>query len=193
MFPDIKFPQAKVDWLIADFVKKDKPSIADFMRLKTIGGLYDRLDRYRAEAINMSRKDLIGEHHRSSRLARNMTAAGDPRPSSRCDCHALISGAHEGSVILRAIMAWLLMRIDDPFNGCWLPKDWDDRKYMPNYLRHAVPHCRIHHTEYYNWLNRRINYLTIKTPEQLINALRIVRVLLQSGNVPPNVMPKTGR
>ncbi|WP_158658136.1 AHH domain-containing protein [Agarilytica rhodophyticola] len=95
--------------------------------------------------------------------------------------------------MLRLLLAWAGIRIDDPFNGCWLPKDWDDRKYMPNYLRHAVPHCRIHHTEYYFWLNNKINPQNIKTPEALINTLRLIRIALQSGSVPPNVMPQTGR
>lgn len=193
MFPDIKFPQTKVDWLIADFAKKDKPSIADFMRLRTIGGLYDRLDNYRAQANHMTEQALKAEKHVPRRLASNMARGGDPRPSSRCDAHAMISGAHSDSVVLRAVMAWLKMRIDDPHNGCWLPRDWADRAFMPNYLRNAVPHRRIHTQSYYDWLSSRIAPQLMRTPEQLINALRLARVMLQSGNVPPNVMPKTGR
>ncbi len=193
MFPDIKFPQTKVDWLIADFAKKDKPSIADFMRLRTIGGLYDRLDHYRAKANHMTDEQLQAEKHKPARLARNMTRAGDPRPSSRCDCHAIISGGHPDAILMRGVMAWLLMRIDDPFNGCWLPRDWDDRKFMPNYLRNGVPHRRIHHGEYYRWLRGRIVPEIIKSPEQLVNALRLIRVMLQNGCVPPQVMPQTGK
>lgn len=41
------------------------------------------------------------------------------------------------------------MRIDDPHNGCWLPNDWEGRPHMPNYLRKAVPHWRIHTDNYY--------------------------------------------
>lgn len=193
MFPDIKFPQTKVDWLIADFAKKDKPSIADFMRLRTIGGLFDSLDNYRVKAKHMTPEQLESEQHKSNRLGRYMTRAGDPRPSSRCDAHAMISGGHRQSVVMRGIIAWLKMRIDDPHNGCWLPRDWEDRKFMPNYLRNAVPHKRIHTDLYYKWINGRIAPHTIKTPDQLINALRLIRAMLQSGNVPPGVISGTGK
>lgn len=192
MFPDIKFPQTKVDWLIADFAKKDKPSIADFMRLRTIGGLFDSLDRYRTQANQMTGNELKAEQHSSRRLASNMTRGGDPRPSSRCAAHAMISGGHKDAIVMRGVMAWLSMRIDDPHNGCWLPHDWQDRMFMPNHLRNAIPHTRIHHGEYYRWLAGRINFVRIKTSAQLIDALRLVRIMLQSGNVPPEVMPKTG-
>jgi len=193
MFPDIKPPMNKTDWLVYDFAKKDKPSIADFMRLRTIGGLYDRLDTYRHQTQRMSQVELEAEKHKSSRLGRFMTQAGDARPSSHCDAHAIISGGHPDAILMRGVLSWLGMRIDDPHNGCWLPRDWQDRKYMPNYLRNAVPHCRIHHGAYYAWLNSRIDFTLINTPSQLVNALRLVRVMLQSGNVPPAVMPRTGR
>lgn len=128
MFPDIKISQNKVDWLVAEFAKKGKPGIADFMRLRTIGGLFDRLDRYRVEGEAMSRDQLLAESHKSDRLGRYMTRAGDPRPSRRSDAHAIVSGGHGEAVLLRGIMAWLKMRIDDPHNGCWLPRDWEDQE-----------------------------------------------------------------
>lgn len=183
----------KVDWLIADFAKKDKPTFADFMRMRTIGGLYDNLDKYRAKASNMSRADIASEKHNSRRLGRHMTRAGDPRPSSGCDAHAIVSGGHQNAIVIRALMAWLKLRIDDPHNGCWLPRDWQDRLSMPNHLRKSVPHRRIHHAKYYEWLFSRVNPTLIKTPDQLISALRMVRTALQSGAVPPSVMPQTGR
>lgn len=163
------------------------------MRLRTIVGLFDRLDAYRAQASGMDREGLLAERHKSDRLSRYMTRAGEPRPSPRCHCHAMISGGHPEAVLMRGIMAWVAMRIDDPHNGCWLPNDWEDRKFMPNHLRNAVPHRRIHTNPYYEWLSSRIRPQLIRTPEQLVNALRMVRVMLQSGNVPLNVMPKTGR
>lgn len=64
---------------------------------------------------------------------------------------------------------------------------------MPNYLRKAVPHKRIHHTRYYQWMGIRINYMNVRSPEQLMFALRFIRTCLQSGAVPPEVVPQTGR
>lgn len=90
-------------------------------------------------------------------------------------------------------MAWLKVRIDDPHNGCWLPRDWADRPYMPRHLQNAVPHRRIHHDRYYDWIGGRINFMAIKTPDQLIFALTNIRRALQAGAVPPEVMPQSGR
>lgn len=60
-------------------------------------------------------------------------------------------------------------------------------------LEKAVPHRPIHTDNYYRWLSGRINLVTIKTPEQLIFELRFARRCLESGAVPPNVMPQTGK
>lgn len=193
MFPDIKPPMTHVERILVSFSKIKKPTIADFMAYRTKLQLGDYLDRYRAKAQEMSDADLKNEKHNSRRLATHMRRAGDPRPSKRAACHHMISGGHNDAFLMRLVMVSMEMRIDDPHNGCWLPTDWDDRPHMPNYLRNAVPHRRIHSDNYYRWLAGRINMATVKTPEQLIHALRFARRLLQSGAVPPNVMPRTGR
>ncbi|WP_430623871.1 AHH domain-containing protein [Marinimicrobium locisalis] len=118
---------------------------------------------------------------------------GDPRPSSRCDAHAIISGGHRRSIVPRGVLAWMKIRIDDPHNGCWLPRDWDDRLHVPRYLRQAIPHRRIHHQHYYEWLGARINPNIIQSSKQLIESLRGARRQLQDGTVPPAVIPRTGR
>ncbi len=193
MIPFIYPNQSRVDRLLIDFAQKEKPTIADFKKLEILGPLYDKLDQYRMEAKDMTRLQLRAESHKSDRLERNMARGGDPRPSNRCDCHAIVSGGHARALAIRGVLAWMQMRIDDPHNGCWLPRDWEDRQHMPNHLRNAVPHRRIHKKEYYEFLTRLINPTLIRTPEQLVQTLRMVRVMLQSGNVPPGVMPTTGR
>jgi hypothetical protein len=193
MFPDIKPPFSHVERLLADFAKKDKPTIADFAAVQTLGALYDKLDQYRMKAHSMTSAELKAEKHKSSRLADHMRRAGDPRPSDLCDCHAVVSGGKSEAIAIRAVLAWLKVRIDDSVNGCWLPRDWADRLHMPNHLRKAVPHRRIHHAMYYQWLLRFIHPARIRTTDQLIFALRFARQCLQSGSVPPEVMPRTGR
>ena len=193
MFPDIKPAFTHVEKLLVQFANIKHPTLADFMAFRTRIQIGDFLDKYRARTKQMTQLQLQSEKHDSARMGRYMRRAGDPCPSSQCDAHAMISGTHKDALMLRLLLAWAGIRIDDPFNGCWLPRDWDDRKYMPNHLRNAVPHCRIHHKAYYAWLGRMINFTTIKSTDQLINALRLVRGFLQSGAVPPNVMPQTGR
>ena len=51
MFPDIRPPFSHVERLLADFAKKDKPTIADFAAVGTLGVMYDKLDQYRMEAM----------------------------------------------------------------------------------------------------------------------------------------------
>lgn len=181
------------DRLLTEFSKVDKPNSADFARLYTQGVIFDTLDRYRMRARGMSEEALSGESHRSQRLAKHLGQAGDPRPSGRCDAHAIISGGHRGSIVLRGVLALMKVRIDDPHNGCWLPRDWVDRPHLPGYLRNAVPHRRIHHRRYYEWLGARIRPVIVRSPQQLIESLRMARRQLQDGTVPPGVMPQTGR
>lgn len=85
------------------------------------------LDKYREKAASLTNAQLQGEVHSSSRMARYMRRAGDPRPSKYCDAHAIISGNHFDAMTLRLLLAWAGIRIDDPFNGCWLPRDWEHR------------------------------------------------------------------
>lgn len=193
MFPYIGPPRTHVEKILVQFSKIKKPTIADFMAFRTRAQVGDYLDKYRAKATTMTDAQLRAETHSSGRMARYMRRAGDPRPSSHCDAHAVISGNHRDALTLRLLMSWAGIRIDDPFNGCWLPRDWEDRRHMPNHLREAVPHQRIHHRQYYFWLRNRINPTAIRSPDQLINILRLIKVALQSGTVPPSVMPKTGR
>ena len=181
-----------VDREIDRFAAQEAPAIADLGRVKVAAQVQDGIDRYRAQAANMSYEDFINEKHRSSRLGLMLARAGDPKPSSRCEAHAIVAGKHNDAVTIRAVLAWLKLRIDDPHNGCWLPKDWPDRPHMPAHLKNAVPHCRIHHGTYYDWLRTRISIDRIHNREQLIHTLKMVRTLLQSGTVPPEVMPKTG-
>lgn len=193
MFPDIRLPFTHVERILIDFAKTNKPTIADFMAFRSRLTIGDYLDRYRAKTSGMSDTELLNDNVDSAQMGRYMRRAGDPSPSPRCDCHHIISGGHKDALLMRLVMVAMSMRVNDPHNGCWLPRDWEDRPHMPNYLRSAVPHQRIHTDNYYIWLSSKINSTVITSPELLINALRVARNSLQSGAVPPNVMPKTGK
>ncbi|GLS27397.1 hypothetical protein [Marinibactrum halimedae] len=94
MFPNIKPPFTHIERLLVEFSNIKKPTIADFMAFRVRAQVGDYLDKYRAKAKNMTPGELQNEVHSSSRLARYMARSGDPRPSSRCDAHAMISGSH---------------------------------------------------------------------------------------------------
>ncbi len=180
----------KVERSIDIFAAKDKPTQSDLNMVKVTAQVESGIDAYRTAADKMSPDELEDETHQSKRLALFMANSCDPRPHPRCHAHAIISGAHKHAAELRAVMAWLRMRIDDPKNGCWLPENTAAKAHMPSHLANAVPHSRIHRYNYYFWLNRIINPNTTKTQTKLGDELRMIANRLQSGSQPTYVMNK---
>ncbi|MFL0809136.1 MAG: AHH domain-containing protein [Agarilytica sp.] len=138
----------------------------------------------------MSKTDLRKEEHNSELLASHMTSMGELRPHKLCHAHAIVSGGHPGAAGLRAILAHFKVRIDDPDNGCWLPKNTDAKKSMPTKLRNAVPHSRIHRSNYYTWTSRILDFSRVKSNNRLRFELNMIERLLQQGNHPAWVMNK---
>ncbi|MGB0503439.1 MAG: AHH domain-containing protein [Thalassolituus sp.] len=144
--------------------------------------------RYREEAAGMSLLEVKGEGHSSGNLASNMARMGDPRPHELCDAHAVVSGAHPKAAPLRLILAKHRRRIDDPINGCWLPHNTAAKSHMPERLKNAVPHSRIHRHHYYGWLRSVLRSNRIKSQADLDKLLVGVSFRLQTGSLPQEVM-----
>ena len=92
MFPDIKPAFTHVEKLLVQFANIKHPTLADFMAFRTRAQVGDFLDKYRANTAKMTQEQLQSENHDSARMGRYMRRAGHPRPSPRCDAHAIISG-----------------------------------------------------------------------------------------------------
>ncbi|MGI9281419.1 MAG: AHH domain-containing protein [Endozoicomonas sp.] len=82
--------------------------------------------------------------------------------------------------------------MDDPRNGCWLPNQLEDRPKMPEWLRNAVPHRKIHRDSYYEWIGEEINRMRVRNLSDLLGQLRLIRLRLQSGRVKPKIAQGTG-
>lgn len=182
----------KVELSIDTFAGAAKPTATDLNQVKIVAQVEQMLDKYRAEAGMMTVDALEEEKHESAVLAAFMTATGDPRPHDLCHAHAIVSGAHKDAAELRAMLAWLKIRIDDPHNGCWLPRNTAAKAYMPPRLRDAIPHSRIHRYNYYFWLNRQINPVATTTRDDLIKTLGMIELRLQNGSQPDFVMNRKG-
>jgi hypothetical protein len=182
----------RVERSIDAYAAKEKPTIGDLNTVKVIAQVEIGLDKYRAAAMNMTIDELEDERHQSKVLSDFMAATGNPRPHRLCHAHAIVSGAHKYAAELRATMAWLRLRIDDPDNGCWLPQNTAAKAHMPRHLRNAVPHSRIHRYNYYFWLNRQINPVVTDTQRKMRDALRLIETRLQAGTQPVYVMKKKG-
>ncbi|MCA6129181.1 AHH domain-containing protein [Thalassolituus oleivorans] len=177
-----------VNHSIKAFAEKEKPSMLDWNHLKAISQVQKGLIEYEALGRNMSFEQLLREAHDSSRLARHMGVMGDPRPHNLCDCHAIIAGKDPRSVPMRAVMAWLKMRIDFPLNGVWLPHNTAAKPQMPKHLAAAVPHSRIHRNGYYRWLATIIDQSSIQNEKSLADALKLIRFKLETSSFPSYVM-----
>lgn len=186
------YEKDRVDLVIDQFAKLDKPTKSDLNRVKVIAQVEQGLDKYRAAAPNMNDDALAEESHQSKLLAHFMSVSGDPKPHPKCHAHAVISGAHKYAAELRAILAWLKLRIDDPDNGCWLPENTAAKPLMPRRLQNAVPHSRIHRYNYYFWLNTLIDPAITSTQAELRRTLNMVATRLQAGSQPQYVMNKKG-
>lgn len=186
---DKKFYQKnRLDVAIDEFAKLEKPGLADLNKVEVTAQVQAGLNAYRAQAKHMTQKELEEEQHASRLMGEFMVASGDPRPHSLCDAHAIISGRHTGAARVRAVLAWFQRRIDDPINGCWLPRNTAAKQHMPRRLRNAVAHSRIHRKGYYMWLQNFINVTTVKTEQQLEGALKMAQLKLQSSTFPDYVM-----
>ncbi|MBB3060063.1 AHH domain-containing protein [Microbulbifer rhizosphaerae] len=183
----------RLDLAIDEFAALEKPTISDLHKVGVIGQVQEGIEAYRAEGRKMSVKALESEEHCSRRLAAFLTAAGDPRPHKLCDAHAIISGRHASAAKLRAVLSWFARRIDDPINGCWLPRNTAAKAHMRGRLRNAVPHSRIHRKHYYQWLETLINIPLIKTNEMLVQTLKMIELKLQTSTFPQRVMLPAGR
>jgi hypothetical protein len=143
--------------------------------------LKSKLEEFRITGSEMSFLELSSEEHSSELLGKFMRANGMPRPGARWETHHLISGNHPEAEASRAIFADedITMRIDDPDNGCWMPKTKADAR--PTLYPNAIGHNRIHRERYYNWIFNSISIM--KTSGQVSAFLLTVRAQLMHGNI----------
>ena len=147
-----------------------------------INRLRVKLRNYRNDGIdNMSPVQRMMETHSSKLLGEFMRAMRMPRPGARWEAHHIISGDHPEAEESRTVLASPLhkMRIDDPANGCWMPKTKADAR--PTMYPNAIGHNRIHREKYYRWVFNRISILS---DTGLLKAfLNTVRQQLLDGNI----------
>lgn len=185
------YQQTRTEKTINRLIDNDKELTEQaLLQVYVTAQVEERIAAFRAKGQEMTNKQRNAEAHDSARLARNMERMGDPRPHDLCDAHAIISGAHPRAMMLRAVLAARGRRVDDPSNGCWLPKNTAAIKEMPRRLKQAVPHSRIHRTQYYKWLSSFITLIAAKKTEDLDNLLVNTSFKLQSGSYPPEIMLK---
>ena len=136
------------------------------------------LSKYYAGALTMNKSDFLAEKHNSRRLGRHLRYVGQ-KCSINTAAHAIVSGAHEAAAAARKILAKWKIRIDDPDNGVFLPRD---SRYMPHpELKDAVNHAELHTEEYYINITAMLRQAT--SEQECRETLRLIAQCLIDGTL----------
>lgn len=179
-----------LDQVIEQTINKQERKLTDAEIVSLAAKLYSQimlkstmqalscLSGYYADSKHMSRQELLSEKHKPKRLSRYMKATGQTRHSNVA-AHAIVSGGHtnpEAKAARRILARWKI-RIDDPDNGVFLPRD---SRYVPHMnMPEAVTHSELHTREYYINVSSILSQTTTETECRL--ALRVIAEQLQSG------------
>ena len=126
----------------------------------------------------MKKKDFLQEEHKSSRLGRHLKYTGQKRPPNTA-AHAIVSGSHDEARAARQILAKWKIRIDDPDNGVFLPRD---SRYIPHpEMKNAVNHAKLHTDEYYVNITAMLSQST--TEYECRQTLQLIAQSLQDGTL----------
>ncbi|SIS42056.1 MAG: hypothetical protein C9355_06055 [Thalassolituus maritimus] len=134
------------------------------------------LAEYQAEAKGMTRRQFLSEEHKSSRLSRHIKATGETRPINVA-AHAIVSGTHPEARAARRILANFRIRIDDPDNGIYLPRN---SRFIPHEkMPKAINHAEMHTEQYYANVTSMLGTATSELECRL--ALRLIARNLREG------------
>ena len=136
------------------------------------------LATYQSEAKGMVKSQFLNEVHDSKLLARHIKATGVSRPPNVA-AHAIVSGTHPEAQAARKILAQFKIRIDDPDNGVYLPRD---SRFIPHEkMPDAACHAKVHTEQYYVNITRILRQSTSETDCRV--ALRLIAKKLREGTL----------
>ena len=147
-------------------------------------------DEYRGEQDEEKRLSLYEQekHHPTEVLEKNLRRVGRAQPSPRFTAHHIVEGKGKLPITADVRLTLFLndIRINDPDNGVWMPKDDNDAGHwaMPK----ATPHSRIHTHNYERWVHGQIEHL--QSEREIRAKLQILRTHLKNGTQPPEVTQK---
>jgi len=133
--------------------------------------------KYAAEAQTMPQESLLAEKHRPQKMARYMSATGAGKKPPNTATHSIVSGSHELAEAARSILAKFKIRIDDPANGVFLPKN---RNHVPHsHMPNASNHAEIHTDKYYLNITNQLSLATSRS--ECVAILKAIAIALQRG------------
>ncbi|MCS0313179.1 AHH domain-containing protein [Vibrio diabolicus] len=170
------------------FLKKVRIELIAHARVEDMQA---KLQSYSAENLKKNAKELFVEkHHPTTKLANNLTAAGEPKPTKNHEPHHIIPGSGRfRKAEMRAARLNLHMHkigINAPVNGVWLT----------NYAKHtdfnweapkSPAHRSIHTFNYETWISSKFSKGIPSKQHFEANLLR-VKMELKSGTYPKEVL-----
>ncbi|CCO44476.1 hypothetical protein VIBNISOn1_1140002 [Vibrio nigripulchritudo SOn1] len=132
------------------------------------------------------------KHHPTKKLAKNLTASGEPKPTVDHEAHHIVpgKGRYKQAAMESARLTLHMHQIgvNDPKNGVWLMNfkrnidlNWADPK--------SPPHRSIHRYNYETWIQD--NFSSATMTKQMVNASLIrIKSRLKDGSYPPKIMMK---
>ncbi|GAB2190524.1 AHH domain-containing protein [Sessilibacter sp. MAH2] len=183
-------PRQVLNHIIQQFLKKaqnikpeDSKNISIlYNHIKLIAKLEDRianqsLKKFRAQAGQMSTRELSSEKGKPSKLRNNLNKVGIPVPDG-CHAHHIVPWKEVLAYPARLVLAMHKIRIDDEINGVALPSSkvaLDNNAVAKSHTMRA-PHLNLGKEAYINgWINRKINPNNTPTEESLKLQLRIIQ------------------
>lgn len=160
------------------------------IRISVQAGLQQELDDYRTAGRLMTSAELRNEaHHPTAVLARNLTAVGEPKPSPDHDPHHIImgKGRWRSDLMMRTRLTMHMhkIRINDPLNGVWLPRNKNDKGHWAT--PESPAHKDIHRYNYETWIVSKF-VLAGRDEAKFRNTLLDVKTKLRFGGYPSNIL-----
>ena len=166
-----------------------------FMLQRTIEAhvLVQELKTYQEENEQKTEHELLQEgHHPTKKLARYLTAAGEPKPTTFHEPHHIVPG--KGLYRQRNMMTVRLnlhahgIGINDPCNGVWLtnflknkPEDWATPE--------APPHRKLHGFNYETWIFTKLRNSHLPA-HIFLGILKDIKRQLKDGTHPAKIVEK---
>lgn len=172
------------DW---QHLKVERRKIAAHFALQT------QLESYREANKQRPVMELLTEnHHPTKRLARNLAAVGEAKPTTFHEPHHIIPGqgkfARPEMRVCRLNLHTFGYGINDPINGVWL-RNYEKNRQDDWATPTAPSHRPIHTKEYERWISSQ--FLNDNLPEGIfLNRLRAVKSMLKTGTHPAHILAK---
>ncbi|WP_339074472.1 AHH domain-containing protein [Teredinibacter turnerae] len=151
-----------------------------------MSGLQLKLNEYRE--LNCGNKPIYKakDAHKagnSTILGNHLRADGQARHGANWEAHHIVCSRHASHGSARLKM-FAYVGINDPLNGCWLPKKNEDAKgtVLPN----AVGHGYLQTNKYAAWVGRTLRMANGE--RDILNALQSIRRKVQNAKNEPDVV-----